>query len=92
MSATAERVLEEIRSLPSEEVRRIWKELNRFVSELNSPSTMVQAPVSEEEFTAALDEVTGCTAGSGSLERLLKDRSGDLESEQRRLRSRRETN
>jgi hypothetical protein len=85
MSATAERVLEEIRSLSPAEVRQIWEQLSRLVSEINFPSIAVEAPVSGEEFAAALDEVTGCTTGSRSLERLLQDRRNDLDSEQRWL-------
>ena len=40
------------------------------------------------EFEAALDAVTGCTAGSGSLDRLLLDRRQELERELARPRER----
>ena len=92
MSATAERAFEEIRSLPPEEVRQVWEQLSRFVLELKLPSIDVQAAVSDEEFAAAVDEVTGSTEGSRSLERLLQDRRDDLEAERRWLGSRKEKN
>lgn len=46
------------------------------------------APVSEEEFEAALDEVTGCTVGSNSLQRLLEDRRHDRERDEAWLETR----
>lgn len=88
MTATAERVLREIRQLPPAERNEIWEELRHLVLDLSAPSATDLPQVSNEEFEAALEEVTGCTSGSGSLERLLQDRQRDRDREQSLLQSR----
>ena len=48
------------------------------------------ARVSDGEFAAALDEVTGCTAGSNGLRRLLEDRRHDRERDEAWLEARKQ--
>ena len=88
MSMTAEWLVAEIRMLPSAELREVCDRLGRLMTELNPPGIGGPARVSDAEFEAALDEVTGCTAGSGSLNRLLLDRRQELERELACLRER----
>jgi hypothetical protein len=72
MSRTAEQVLEQIKDLPASGLKVIWKRVSRLVAD----------DVSEAEFEAALDDITGCTAGSNSGQRLLEERRRDLEQDQ----------
>ena len=90
MMATAEQVLKEIRQLRPADLREVRDQLNRLISELDPAPTADPAQVSEEEFDAALEEVTGCTAGSDSLERLLQERRRDFEQEEADTRARTE--
>lgn len=83
--ATTEQVLKEIRQLRPADMLEVRNQLNRLISELDPVLVEEPAQASEEEFEAALEEVTGCTAGSNSLERLLQERRRDLEQEQARL-------
>ena len=82
MTATAERVLQDIKRLPAADLRELWRLVSQLVVEKNSPPLSPAPQVSDEEFAAALDEVTGCTAGSHSLDRLLEERRQDLAQEQ----------
>lgn len=59
-----------------------------WFSELDPAQAAEPAQVSEKEFEAALEEVTGGTAGSNSLERLLQVRRRDLEQEKADARAR----
>jgi hypothetical protein len=65
----------------------LWQQINRMAAAketLASPT----AGVSEGEFEAALGEVTGCTAGSNGLQRLLDDRRRDRERDEAWLEAR----
>src|SRR5438132_32755 len=55
---------------------------NKLVGESRSSVIPAPLPVSDEEFESALNEVTGCTAGSNSMERLLNERRQDLQREE----------
>jgi len=57
---------------------------------LAETETLASSPasVSEAEFEAALDEVTGCTVGSSALQRLLEDRRRDREHDEACLEAR----
>ena len=87
MSTKAQAILEEIQGLPPTELRELCQQINRMAAEtekLSSPP----ARVSDEEFEAALDEVTGSTVGSNSLQRLLDDRRQDREHDEAWLEAR----
>jgi hypothetical protein len=60
-------------------MREVCERLNRLMVELSPSVARFPEQVSDAEFEAALDEVSGCSAGSGSLERLILDRQRDLE-------------
>jgi hypothetical protein len=74
MSTKAQAILEEIKALPTQEFQAVWQQVNRMAAE-SEKSASPFAHVSDEEFEAALDEVTGCTVGSNSLQRLLAGRA-----------------
>lgn len=82
MTATANRVLKEIRALPAPELRLVWQEVNAMMLQLEPPPILAPAETaSREEIMAALDRLTGCTAGSRSLPRLLDERHRERERE-----------
>jgi hypothetical protein len=86
MTATAERMLEEIRTLPPPDLRVVWQEINNLVVKLEPPPRLTPAPKhSRQEVMDALDRLTGCTAGSNSLQRLLEDRQRDRDREEAEL-------
>jgi hypothetical protein len=68
MTAAAEKVVKDIQGLPLEELREIWRQLDRLVVETPAGST------SDAEFDAALAEVTGCTAQQNATGRWLAER------------------
>ncbi len=87
MSTKAQAILDEIRALPLAE----WHELCQQVTRMTGQTDRLPSPlarVSDEEFQVALDEVTGCTAQTGSLARLLEDRRRDRERDEAWLMSR----
>lgn len=78
MSTKAQAILKEIQGLSPVEVRELHRQIVRMTMEFDtaiSPAT----PVPQAEFDKALEQVTGCTAGKGGLERLLADRRRDRE-------------
>ena len=87
MSTKAQAILEEIQGLPPAELRELCRQVNRIAVETEK---LVSSPasVSDEEFEAALDEVTGCTVGSSALQRLLEDRRRDREHDETSLEAR----
>jgi len=89
MSTKAQAIWEEIQGLPPAELRELWQQINRMAAEtktLDAPT----ARVSDGEFEAALDEVTGCAAGSSGLQRLLDDRRRDRERDEAYLEARKQ--
>ena len=72
MSTKAQAILEEIKALPPQEFALVWQQVNRMAAETEQRSAPA-ASVSDAEFEAALDEVTGCT--TSSLQRLLDERA-----------------
>ena len=87
MSTKAQAMLEEIQALPPAELRELCQQVNRIAAEAEKLISL-PVPVSDKEFEAALDEVTGCTAGSNSLQRLLDDRRHDRERDEAWLEAR----
>ncbi len=87
MSTTAQAILEKIQGLPPAELRELCQQVNRIVAAAEKSSSP-SARVSDKEFEAALDEVTGCTVGSSSLQRLLDDRRRDREHDEAWLEAR----
>jgi hypothetical protein len=87
MSTNAEAILEKVQGLPPTELRELCRQINRLAAEMEKPASPT-APVSDKEFEAALDEVTGCTVGSNSLQRLLDDRRRDRERDEAWLEAR----
>ena len=85
MTVTAEHVLQEIQTLPAADLRQVWVQLGKRLAELNLSAVTTPAEVSEEEFQAALDELTGCTTGSSGTDLLLAERRRDCEQEQAEL-------
>ena len=85
MSTKAQAILEEIKALPPQEFHAVYQQVNRMAV-ASSPL----ARVSDEEFEAALGEVTGCTVGSNSLQRLLDDRRQDRERDEAWLAARKQ--
>lgn len=57
-------------------------------SGIGDTSPAQSGAVSEEEFEAALNEVTGCAVGGHSLQRLLEDRRRDRERDEAWLEAR----
>jgi hypothetical protein len=88
MSAKAKVILEQIQSLPAAELLELCREVNRMAAETEHLSSAPRQ-VSNEEFEAALEEVTDCNAGGHALEQLLKDRRRDREQEAAYLEARR---
>jgi len=88
MSAKAKAILDLIHSLPTAELFELCHEVNRMAAETEH-LTSASGQVSDEEFESALEEVTGSTAGSNALERLLKDRRRDRDQEEAYLGGRR---
>lgn len=86
MSTNAQAVLEEIKLLPPQEFELVWQQVNRMAAATEQRSAPA-AGVSDAEFEAALDEVTGCT--TSSLQRLLDDRRRDREHDEAWLEARR---
>ena len=84
MSTKAQAILAEIQALPPAELHELCREVNRL-TEKSQQSVSVPTPVSDEEFAAALDEVTNGTVGGSALERLLNDRRRDRERDEARL-------
>jgi hypothetical protein len=82
MTLAAEQVMREIRGLPREELREIWRQLGQLVVE--TPATNA----SDVEFETALDEVTGCTARRNATGRLLEERQRERQREQDQLQAR----
>ncbi|MEY2427194.1 MAG: hypothetical protein QOJ40_79 [Verrucomicrobiota bacterium] len=89
VSTKAQAILEEIKSLPPQEFQAVWQQVNQLAAQTEKLSSAT-ARVSDEEFDAALDEVTGCTAGSDSLQRLLDDRRLDRERDEAWLEARKQ--
>jgi len=87
MSTKAQAILEEFKALPTQEFQAVWQQVNRMAAE-SEKSASPFAHVSNEEFVAALDEVTGCTVGSNSLQQLLNDRRRDREHDEAWLEAR----
>ena len=87
MSTKAEAIWEEIVSLPKAELRELCRQVNRLAAETEK-QVAAPAQVSDEDFEAALDEVTGCAAGSNGLQRLLDDRRCDREHDEAYLEAR----
>ena len=87
MSTKALAILEEIQALPPAELRELRQQINRMAAKTEN-SSPPYAQVSEEEFEAALDEVTGCSVGSNSLQRLLDDRRRDRQHDEAWLEAR----
>ena len=87
MSTNAQVILEKTQGLPPAELRELCQQVNRMAAEMGQlPST--SARISDAEFEAAMDEVTGCTAGRNSLQRLLEDRRRDREQDEALLEAR----
>jgi hypothetical protein len=76
MSTKAKAILEQIQSLPAAELLELCRAVNRMAAETERQNSGPRQ-VSKEEFEAALEEVTGSTAGSNALQRLLEDRRRD---------------
>ncbi len=87
MSTKAQAVLEQIKALPPVELRELCRQVNQLAADMETLD-FPPAPVSDADFEAALDEVTGCTAGSNGLQRLLDDRRRDQERDQAQLEAR----
>jgi hypothetical protein len=82
MTAVAEQVVNEFRSLPLEERREVWKQLSQIVLETPAPC------FNEAEFESALNEVVGCTALRNATGRLLEERQRERQREQTQLQAR----
>jgi hypothetical protein len=87
MSTKALAILEEIRGLPPAELRELWQQVNHMAAAMETSGSPA-ARVSDGEFEAALDEVTGCTAGSNLLQRLVAERRRDREHDEAQLEAR----
>jgi len=87
VSTKAQAILEKIQELPPTELRELCQQVNRLAAEMEKASSS-PARVSDTEFEAALEEVTGCTVGSNSLQRLLDDRRRDREHDEAWLKAR----
>ena len=87
VSTKAQAILDEIQGLPPAELRELCRQVNRLAAETENLASP-PAEVSEGEFEAALGEVTGCTAGSNGLQRLLEDRRRDRERDEAWLETR----
>ena len=85
MTTRAERVLEEIRGLEPVDLQAVWEQVSRMVAGKDNASQATPPCITDHEFKAALDEITGCIEGSGSLERLLQERHQELEMERIRF-------
>ena len=68
-----------MKNLPLPDLLELREQVDKLVGEIQPPITPAPGRISDEEFEAALNEVTGCTADSNSMERLLNDRRQELE-------------
>ena len=82
MTATAQRLVQEIRNLQLPDLLEVREQVNKLAGENPPPGFPAPLPISDEEFEAALNEVIGCTAGSNSMERLLNERRQELQREE----------
>jgi len=87
MSTKAQAMLEEIKALPPLELLELSQHVYRLAAEAEAKFSPV-TEVSDQQFQASLDEVTGCTAGSHALHTLLAERRRDREREEARLETR----
>jgi phosphoenolpyruvate synthase/pyruvate phosphate dikinase len=86
MTATAERVLEEIKSLPEGDLRVVWREVTELVTKQDPTLRITPAPRrSREEVIAALDRLACIAGGVGSLQHLLDERARDFAQEEGQL-------
>ena len=90
MTATAQRLVHEIKNLPRPDLLEVRDEVNKLVAEMPAPLPPDRPRISDEEFEAVLNEVTGCTAGTNSMERLLSERRQEMEREEAFLHDRAE--
>ena len=82
MTETAQRLVHEIKNLPRPDLLEVRDHVNKLVAEMAAPLIPAPSRISDQEFEVALNEVTGCTAGSNSMERLLSERRQELEREE----------
>jgi hypothetical protein len=89
MTATAERLLREIKSLPPADVRAVWEHMGRLMEA--SADTPPQPPVhsTTEQALRALEALDGRFAGARLLDRLLEERQRDRLREESQLAERR---
>ena len=87
MTATAEHVLEEIKTLPPPEMRSVWEQLTQMVHRVGSAAPpQAEAPAFDRTTAqAALDALDGKFTGSRMLQLLLEDRAQDRLREQAQL-------
>src|SRR5438477_4099543 len=85
MTATAERVLRDIRSLPANELRTVWQQVNSLVAELDAPPVVQPPESTPEQFRAAIKSLHGCCKGNNSLQRLLDERARERDQEEAEL-------
>ena len=87
MTATAEHVLEEIRTLPPPEMRAVWEQLTQMVNNIGSASAPpAEAPTLDPaKAQEALDALDGKFTGSRMLQLLLEDRAQDRLREEAQL-------
>ena len=71
MTATAEHVLEEIRTLSVDEKREIWRQISHILDQTNL------AVKGEQDALEAVHSLYGRFAGGGMLTRLLQERARD---------------
>lgn len=86
MTAAAERVLEEIKTLAPPEMRAVWERLTQMVHRVGSAAPPAEAPAFDRTAAqAALDALDGKFTGSQMHQLLLEDRAQDRLREQDRL-------
>jgi len=81
MTATAERVLAEIKALPPAELREVWQEFSRVLTE-PTPAPTLGSQVALE----IVHSLYGRFAGGNSLVHLLQNRARDRAREEDKLR------
>lgn len=83
MTATAERVLEEIKTLPPPDLRVVWERLTQLVNPGDPAAPSVAAPPFDRaKGQAALDALDGKFTGGRMLQLLLESRAEDRLREQ----------
>ena len=85
MTATAERVVDDIKRLQPPDLLKVRDEVNRLADQLIATAAAAAVHSKQEQQLAALRALDGCCNGGNSLQRLLDERARDRDREEAEL-------